>query len=256
MTDAAFTWLGHATVLLELGSTRVLTDPFLGESIGPRHRIGPLPTADTYADIDVVLISHLHHDHLDAPSLLMLDPSVAVVGPTGVSTVLAPHSPGNLREVASGDVVRVAGVEITAVPAVHPGSRLGSGTYAAPLGYLIRAGGRTVYFAGDTAPSQNLEALTGVIDLALLPAGGSRRTSGQLGHLTPRQAAELAARVRPALAVPVHWGTLQIPIIGNLRHTLETRAGDQFVEFTAQLAPTVRAVRATPGERLALPPRG
>jgi L-ascorbate metabolism protein UlaG (beta-lactamase superfamily) len=248
----AFTWLGHATVVLELGSTRVLTDPFLGQSVGPRHRIGPLLSADAYADIDVVLISHLHHDHFDVPSLLLLGRSVAIVGPTAVSTVLAAHGFGNVRAVAAGDIVRVGDVEITAVPAVHPGSRLGSSIFAAPLGFVIRDGRHTVYFAGDTAPSQNLDAVTGVVDLALLPAGGTRRTSGQRGHLTPRQAAELAARIRPTLAVPIHWGTLQIPVIGNLRRTLETRAGDRFVEFTKQLAPAVRAVRARPGERLLL----
>ncbi|WP_343901051.1 MBL fold metallo-hydrolase, partial [Nocardioides aquaticus] len=126
MADAALavTWWGHATTTVELGGVRVLTDPVLTRSLLHLRRAGPLPAARA-RDADVVLLSHLHHDHLHHRSLRRLDPAVPVVAPRGVrdgagrwtSALLGGRE---LVEVAPGDVVEVAGVRLAVHAADHP----------------------------------------------------------------------------------------------------------------------------------------
>ena len=105
-----------------------------------------------------------------------------------------------------------------------------------------------MYFAGDTGP---IAAPCHDVDAALLPVGGWGLTLGA-GHLDPEQAARLAADIRPRMAVPIHWGTLQLPVLRHLRPGIGRDAGRRFVAALAQVAPTVRGVVAPPGEPLSL----
>jgi L-ascorbate metabolism protein UlaG (beta-lactamase superfamily) len=248
---AALTWLGHSTVRFDLGSARLLTDPFLRRWVGPLRRVGPMPAATDYAAIDAVLISHLHHDHLDFRSLRRLGTATTIVAPRGSKALLSRHGFSTVHEVVAGDIVPIAGVTIMAVPAQHDGDRLGTRARAAPVGYLLRGAGRTVYFAGDTGVEQSFDAVPPGVDAAALPIGGWGLTLGR-GHLDPRQAAELAARLRPRLVVPIHWGTLQLPVLRHLRPRLGQQAGPRFAALAAQLAAAVPAVLVAPGEVLAL----
>ncbi len=79
MTQPSLTWLGHSTVLLGLGGARLLTDPVLGSRIVHLLRRGPRPAPPP--DVDAVLVSHLHYDHLDLPSLRMLEPKPRAICP-------------------------------------------------------------------------------------------------------------------------------------------------------------------------------
>ena len=79
--DERLTWVGHATVLLELGGARLLTDPLLRGRAGPLRRRGPTPTPDQVADVDAVLISHLHHDHAELTSIRLLPDLPLLTGP-------------------------------------------------------------------------------------------------------------------------------------------------------------------------------
>ncbi len=241
-------WLGHSTVRLELGDRRLLTDPVLGRWVGPLRRVGPVPPRGAWADVDTVLISHVHHDHLDLPSLRRLAASVRLIVPAGAGPLLEGL---RVQEVAAGQTISAGGLQITAVAADHGHDRLGSRMAVQPLGFVIRGAGRTVYFAGDTGAGQRREDLGADLDVALLPVGGWGLTLGE-GHLDPRQAAVLAGALQPRLAVPIHWGTLQIPILRHLRPRLGKAPGRDFVRWAAQLAPTVSAVVAAPGEVLSL----
>jgi L-ascorbate metabolism protein UlaG (beta-lactamase superfamily) len=78
---ARLTYIGHATTLIELGGTVALTDPVLGRWVGPLHRQVPLPARSPMDAADVVLISHLHRDHLDRPSLRRRRPGTVLVAP-------------------------------------------------------------------------------------------------------------------------------------------------------------------------------
>src|SRR5436190_15172781 len=79
----AVTWLGHATALIELDGVRVITDPALGRRIGPLVRLTPVPDDAKAERLDAVLLSHLHHDHADLPSLRRFGDSTPVIVPRG-----------------------------------------------------------------------------------------------------------------------------------------------------------------------------
>ena len=81
MTADGITYVGHATTLIEVDGTRLLTDPVLMSRIGHIRRIAPPPPAGLHAD--AVLISHAHHDHLDLRSLRRLPEDIPVVAPPG-----------------------------------------------------------------------------------------------------------------------------------------------------------------------------
>ena len=243
------TWLGHATVLIETGGARLLTDPVLRQRVVHLRRHVPLP--GDLGRIDVVLISHLHHDHLDVPTLRALGGTAPIVVPRGAGRARQIRTLGrDVHELAAGDAVSLAGARIRAVPAVHDGRRLPLHADVPALGFVIEAE-RRVYFAGDTELFDGMRELGDDLDVALLPVWGWGGRLGP-GHMDPDQAAQAAAMVRPAVAVPVHWGTF-LPLgtrkrLGGLLRT----PGAAFAERMAQRAPDVRTVVLAPGESLPL----
>lgn len=203
------TWWGHATTTLELGGVRVLTDPVFTMRVAHLSRQDP-PVSPKAMDADVVVVSHLHADHLHLPSLRLLPARVRLIVPRGAAALLASND-ANLaartQEVDVGDIVRMGGLTITAAPAAHNGRRAPGSRFNGPaLGYLFEAARQRAWFAGDTGLFDAMAAL-GPVDLALVPVGGWGPTLGA-DHLDPRQAAEAVRRVRARDAVPVHYRTL------------------------------------------------
>ena len=243
------TWLGHATVLLETGGARVLTDPVLGRRVAHLRRHAAMPV--TTGRLDAVLVSHLHHDHLDARSLRGLDADALLVVPHGAGRSRAIRSLGReVREVGPGDVVDIGGVRVRAVPATHDGKRLPLLPESPALGFVVE-GPRRIYFAGDTALFDGMRTLDEHLDGALLPVWGWGGRLGP-GHMNPDEAAQAAALLRPAIAVPIHWGTfLPYGTAKSHGHLLE-RPGPVFADRVAQRAPGVRVVLLAPGESLEL----
>jgi L-ascorbate metabolism protein UlaG (beta-lactamase superfamily) len=246
----AITWLGHATTLIEVGGARLLTDPALRGRIAHLRRHAATPVAPDA--LVAVLVSHLHRDHLDLPSLRAIDPAVPILVPRGAGGLLRRAGRGDVREVAEGDVAEVdGGVRITAVGAEHDPRRSPVELRAAALGYVVEGGGRRVYFAGDTALFDGMAGLPGPLDAALLPVWGYGPTLGP-GHMDPDQAAQALTLLRPRLAVPIHWGTfLPIGLARSHGHLLRT-PGPAFAARAAELAPEVRVVVLAPGERVEL----
>jgi L-ascorbate metabolism protein UlaG (beta-lactamase superfamily) len=201
---AQITWLGHSTVLIELGGLRLLTDPLLRSRIFHLRRHGTRPSPPE--SIDAVLISHLHYDHLDLPSLRMLEPRPRLVCPRGAGALLARAGFTDLYELLPGESVTLGAVRVEATPAEHGGSRGPRGPVVVPLGFVVR-GERSVYFAGDTDLFDEMADI-GPVDLALLPVAGYSPKLGP-GHLDAARAAEAAALLQARLAVPIHWGTFR-----------------------------------------------
>jgi L-ascorbate metabolism protein UlaG (beta-lactamase superfamily) len=200
--------------------------------------------------VDAILLSHLHLDHLHAPSIRSLSPGAPVIVPRGTgrsSTVRSLRR--RVEELAVGDSIDVAGATVEAVPAVHDGRRFPVGPSVPAVGFVIHASGRSVYFAGDTDLYDGMAALGGRVDVALLPVWGWGTNLGP-GHMDPEQAALAAALIRPALAIPIHWGTY-LPIGATRRHAaLLHTPGAEFAERLADLAPGVRARVLAPGDSL------
>jgi L-ascorbate metabolism protein UlaG (beta-lactamase superfamily) len=275
-------FLGHATVLIEVDGVRLLTDPLLrGRVAHLRRQVPPVDPA-LFDGLDAVLISHLHHDHLDLPSLRQLGSETPLVVPAGAGGLLRRRGFVDVTELSVGELASVGALAVTAVKARHDGRRLaGPGSpRAETLGYLI-GGRRTVYFAGDTelfdgmadlmAPSgsgdrsdgsRELDMPTGggggddddddrscdarELDVALLPVAGWGPTLGP-GHMGPLDAARAAGLLRPRIAIPVHWGTL-LPIGIAARH--RERLGEpprEFAEHVSRLFPSIEVRVLEPG---------
>lgn len=202
------TWLGHSTVLLELGGTRLLTDPVLRGRLAHLVRVSPAVDPAAYERLDAVLISHLHHDHLDEPSLRLIDRSVRLVVPRGAGPRARRLRFEDVVELGAGEEASVGEVVVTAVDAVHNNRRIPGGDRAQPIGFLVAGGGARIYFAGDTDLFEGMAELADPpLDIALLPVWGWGPWLGP-GHLDPAGAARAAALLRPRIAVPIHWGTL------------------------------------------------
>ena len=150
-----------------------------------------------------LLVSHLHFDHFDRPSLRLLGTDVTVVVPTGARRLVRGFT--DVREVDVGDEVRIGEVTIQRDPGrARRGFRLMLRS-APSLGFLV-SGSQRIYFAGDTDLFEGMAALAGSLDVALLPVSGWGSKVGP-GHLDPLRAAQSLRLLKPRLAIPIHWGT-------------------------------------------------
>lgn len=244
-------YVGHATLLIELGGVRLLTDPLLRDGIAHVRRRVPLPRVEDLLPLDAILISHAHADHLDPPSLRLIARGRRVIAPAGCAGILRRAGVREATELRVGERTRIGDVAVEAVPADHDGRRYPLGPPVDALGFLIE-GATRIYFAGDTDLFEGMTALAGRVDVAALPIWGWGPRL-PVGHLNPETAAEAAALIRPELAIPIHWGTLRS--IGAQRGADPQEPARRFSEAVARLAPATQVRIVPPGERLELAAR-
>lgn len=232
-------------MLIEHGGVRLLTDPVLRSSVAHLRRRSLAPAVPEA--VDAVLVSHLHYDHLDVPSLRRLG-SPRIVAPRGAGSFLLRAGFDRVEELAVGERTGVGDLDVQAVPAVHADRRRpAGGPRAQPLGYVI-AGERQTYFAGDTDFFDGMADLRG-LDLALLPVAGYAPRLGP-GHMDAARAAQATALMRPRVAVPIHWGTFR-PVTS--RHgSWFTEPPREFAAQVAEVAPDVEVRVLAPGDSTAL----
>ena len=243
-------WLGHATVLVGLDAATVITDPVVRRRVMHLHRlVGPAEVPDA---LDLVLLSHLHRDHVDGPSLRRLPPAPVVV-PRGGARVVRRLGRPDVVEIAAGDRLGIGGFDVTAVEAEHDGRRSPLHRRTPALGYVLERGGRRIFFAGDTDDHAGLDAL-GSLDVALLPVWGWGPSLGA-GHLDPESAARVAVRLQARVTVPIHWGTY-LPIGYRRRLDLLRGPGPAFAAAVRRLDPALRVAVVAPGGSVAVPPSG
>jgi L-ascorbate metabolism protein UlaG (beta-lactamase superfamily) len=242
------TWIGHSTVLFETGRLRLLTDPVLRSRVAHLRRVTPASRA-VAGDVDAALISHVHLDHLDVPSLRQVGAKTVVV-PRGAGRLLARRGLGAVVELEEGEEVSFGAVTVLATHAEHPSRRSPLTPKTPAFGYVF-SGPARIYFAGDTNLFTGMRELAfGGLDVALLPIAGWGPRVGP-GHLDPRRAAEALRLLRPRLVIPIHWGTYRrIGLNRSPEALLEPLT--QFEQLTAELAPEVKVCALLPGERLDL----
>jgi len=246
----SLTYIGHATVLIEINGVRILTDPVLHNHVsGFLRRQVPLP-ADHVGPIDAVLISHLHRDHLDLPSLRLLDPNTRCLVPAGAAAFLQRYGFYNVEELRPGEQTTVKRILIEATGAAHSGFRPPFGPTADCLGFVIR-GQQSIYFAGDTDLFPEMDMLDDNLDVALLPIWGWGPTLGT-GHMDPQRAAEALTLLEPRFAIPIHWGTLFPWGLSRFRPHFLFAPPYLFARHARQLAPEVQIHIVEPGQGLDL----
>ena len=244
------TYIGHATVMIELDGVRILTDPVLGRRLGPLRRHGPAPDPAAFGAIDAVLISHGHPDHFNGASLRAVPGAPVLVVPQGLGPD-ASRGGHEVREVSANDRVEVGSVRVIAVPARH--GRWPRQRSVRPLGFLIE-GSMRVYFAGDTALYPAMAGLAGRVDVALLPVGRWGPPRGP-ARLDPSTAVDAAALGGAGVAIPIHWGTLYMPGFAAGRWGWGSLdAGDAFATEAAKRTPDLDVRVLRPGESIDVEP--
>lgn len=241
---AKIEFIGHSTVEIELDGVRLLTDPLLRTRVA--HLLRAVPLEGDLSLVDAVLVSHGHYDHLDLPSLRRLPGSPRVVVPRGLGARVEGF---DVIELEEGGQVEIGGVTVRATHADHDGGRPFRGPGPA-LGYAL-LGSCRIYFAGDTGLFEGMDGLIPDLDLALVPIWGWGATLGRGKHLDPVSAAEAVRRLRPKLAVPIHWGTYR-PFHRSSRVAFLTAPGEAFARAAAAAAPDVEIRVLAPGELLEL----
>jgi len=233
------TYVGHATLLLEMAGVRILTDPnfdprlarFLPRVSPPGISLGALP------HLDAILLTHAHADHLSFASLDALPRGVPLFAPPAVARWLERRG-YPARPIAPDESVTLGAVEITAGAARHFGARYAVDRWRAAANmYLMTAGESTCFFAGDTALSadgrrivdERLPPSAGrSLDVALLPIGHApwwKRAAFRRGHLTPADALTLFESLRAKFFIPYHWGTFRHVTSGPYQAIRELRTG-------------------------------
>ncbi len=229
------TWLGQAGFLFEAAGRRILVDPFFSEQEGRRY-----PPPPVEGDVDWLLVTHEHLDHLDPASLRAVaerSPQLTIVAPAPLEPMVREVCPdAKFVGVARGDRVELgdagAATAVPAVHAVHP--RDGYSDDPRFVGYVLELDGVSLYHAGDTLVADAVvAALEGLsVDVALLPVNGRtyfREQADLAGNMDPRDAVALATRIGASVLVPIHWDLFE----GNTEHP--GRAADEAAETGAPL---------------------
>ena len=210
------------------------------------------PAARLPAGLDAVLISHLHRDHLDRPTLRGLPAGARMLGPRGLAAAL--RGDPRAQELDCGDVAQLApGVTVTATPARHDNRRspLERRERGPALGFVVEGDGVRVYFAGDTDVFAGMQRIGAPgLDVALLPIAGWGPRLGP-GHMDSAGAAQAAALLRPAVVIPIHWGTYLVAGLHRRDPGLLERPAQEFAQAVAA-APGVEVAVLRPGETLRL----
>jgi L-ascorbate metabolism protein UlaG (beta-lactamase superfamily) len=207
------TWLGHATAVATLGTARVLFDPLL------RSR------ARAAGKVNAVLVTHSHVDHLNRWSLKAIDRDCHLVVPMGAKHIVADLGFRRVSELTAGAELEIDGLAITAVPTRHDFGRWRKGGSPEAIGYVVAGGGVALHHAGDVDFSDHAIfddiGKRHAIDAALLPIGGMlpvwyyrwRRNVLDRGiHIDPDCALDIFERLGARALVPVHWGTVHLPL--------------------------------------------
>ncbi len=218
------TWIGHATLLVQMDHVTFLTDPIWSDTAspvsfaGPRRFVEPGVAIEDLPAIDFVVVSHNHYDHLDLPSLVALarrDPDTRFFVPLSNADLLRENGIENVEEMDWGEVRSVQNVSVHCLPAQHWSQRgIGDRHRALWSSWAVTGSERRFYFAGDTGYFEGFERIAqalGPFDLAALPIGAYEPVAMMKeSHLNPEEAVRAAVDLRAQRALAIHFGTFDL----------------------------------------------
>ena len=214
-------WIGHATYLLNTGDVTVLTDPIFSERAspvgwaGPERLVPPAVPLEQLPSIDVVVISHNHYDHLDLPSLKVLqknNPNLIFLVPQGDKALLVSHDLSHVYEFRWWQSIQINQTEFTFTPVQHWSGRGITGRNTSLWGgWFLKSPNLSIYHAGDTGYSNDFVATQmrlGTPDVAFIPIGAYKpRWFMKNQHVNPAEAVQIALDLKVTRSFAMHWGT-------------------------------------------------
>jgi N-acyl-phosphatidylethanolamine-hydrolysing phospholipase D len=214
-------WIGHATYLIDTGDVTILTDPIFSDRAspvswaGPERLIPPAMSVQQLPKIDAVLISHNHYDHLDLPSLKLLqknNPNMVILAPQGDKELLDSQGLNYVSEFRWWQNTQVKQTEFTFTPVQHWSGRGITGRNTSLWGgWFLKSPALSLYHAGDTGYSKDFVATQerlGTPDFAFIPIGAYKPRWFMKGsHIDPAEAVQVALDLQVTKSFGMHWGT-------------------------------------------------
>lgn len=240
--DLRLFWLGQAGFVIDGGGKRVVIDPYLSDSLAAKYRatqfdhrrMMPVPVPpDAITNVDLVLATHAHTDHLDPgtlPDLMRANPGARLVAPraaTEAALQRAQIGPDRLIPIDAGETLECAGIPITATRAAHEVLEQDDDGHHRFLGLAMRIGGATVFHSGDTIPFEGQQAEVRALgaDLALFPVNGRdalRAGNGIPGNMTLPEALVLARMAGIGTLIAHHFDMFRFNTVP--RHQVQAAA--------------------------------
>ena len=231
--------LGHASVLIKMTGTFILTDPTFGNRIGitigpltlgPKRLVKPALPVENLPPLSAVLISHAHFDSLDLPSLRLLPRGATLIAPLACGDLLGDLGFARYIELGWGERATVAGVTIEAVPVKHWGNRLPWGQWRGYNAYLLSKDGVHLLFAPDTAYTSTFSRFRREgPQLVAAVIGNGAYDPWIRKHASPEQVWQMFQESGAQHLVPIHWDTFRLgkePVGDAMRRLLKAAGAD------------------------------
>jgi L-ascorbate metabolism protein UlaG (beta-lactamase superfamily) len=219
--ELGITFIGHSSFLLQISGRTVLIDPvFSKRLILLRRQRRPGVRVEDLPPIDLILLTHAHMDHLDLASLRqvmratrrLIGRAPEVIVPRGVEDLVENLGFSQIHRLAWWETVNIRGLTITMTPCKHWGARMFRDMHRGYGGYVIEAGGHSVYHSGDTAYFDGFREIGLRLkpDVALLPIGAYFPDSYRSVHTSPEEALRAFVELGAEEMVPMHYGTFRL----------------------------------------------
>ncbi len=208
------TWIGHAGFFLQFADHTIVIDPNWARwhGIVKRQREPGLPL-DRIPELDLVLVTHAHFDHLHKPSLKVLQARDGIVVPKGSGSLVKKLGFPEVHEMKVWEQLELDELHIVHTPSHHWGARYLHDTHRDYGGYLIKAGGKSVFHCGDSAWFDGFAEIgrrCPGIDVALMPIGAYDAPSGRDVHMNPEEAVRAFAEIGAKIMIPMHYDTFPL----------------------------------------------
>ena len=207
------TWIGHASFLAQFDTHTLLFDPNWANWHGPvKRQQAPGFPLDQLPEVDLVLVSHAHFDHLHKKSLRAVQSRHGIIVPQGSGNLVKRLGFDDVREMKVWDEHHIDDVRILHTPSHHWGARYGHDTHRDYGGFLTGVSGRKIFHCGDSAYFEGFKEIGEREDIciALLPIGAYEAPSGREVHMNPEEAIQAFLDLDADLMIPMHYGTFPL----------------------------------------------
>ncbi|WP_298838389.1 MBL fold metallo-hydrolase [Clostridium sp.] len=198
-------WVGHATVVINLNDKIIVTDPVTSLNLGELRRLVKPSLNLASINIDYLLLSHGHMDHMNYSTLRKINKSAIVIAPENLKISLKILGFKNIVLLKHNESYCDRYIKIKALKANHDGRRYPWGAKAESNSYLIERCLKKVFFAGDTALTDAYKGL--VSDVAIMPVGCYKPDEFQKMHCSPEQSFEMFKMTKTKIMIPIHYKT-------------------------------------------------
>lgn len=222
--DPRITWFGHSALLVEMEGLNIFIDPMLGNVPSPISFLGSkrftkqLPIAiDSLPNIDIVLISHDHYDHLDYGSIQQLKSKVSkFYVPLGIKAHLVNWGveESKITEFDWWDHLNFKGIEFTSTPARHFSGRGFTRNKTLWCSWVLKSDTSKLFFSGDSGYGNHFKEIgnkLGPFDFTMIECGQYNEQWSQI-HMSPEETIQAAIDVKSKLMMPIHWGAFKLAL--------------------------------------------